>query len=257
MREVVERKLVRGYPKLFLRLPISLVPCSGCQHGVVFRLLCEVIEELDIEGRTVGVFGASCGNVASVLVQVDWIGGPHGRPVDIATAIKRVSWGEAIAFTYQGDGDSLAIGIESTIHAAARGERITVIMVNNGNYGTTGGQMAPTTLIGQKTTTSPRGRDVKQEGYPFYGAEYMAVMKGVSYSARGALNNPGNCERTKKYIKRAFQKQIDDIGFSYVEILSACPPDWHLSPLECQKRIENEVIPAFPLGEFKNVDQLE
>jgi len=257
MSEVAERKLVQGYPKLLLRFPTGIILCPGCQHGVAIRLLCEAIEELGIQGRAVGVSGIGCHAIATTLAQVEWVGGAHGRAGDMATAIKRVSRGKLIVFTWQGDGDALAIGTESTIQAAARGERITVIMINNGNFGTTGGQMAPTTLLGQKTTTTPRGREAKTEGYPFYAPEYMAVMKGVAYTARGALNTPANCLRAKEYIKRALKKQIDDVGFSYVEILSACPPDWHLTPLECQERIAKEVIPAFPLGEFKNVDQLE
>jgi 2-oxoglutarate ferredoxin oxidoreductase subunit beta len=192
-----------------------------------------------------------------VLVGVDWVFGAHGRPGDIATAIKRVSQGKLIVFTYQGDGDCMAIGTEATIHAACRGERISVIMVNNGNYGTTGGQMAPTTLIGQRTTTTPYGRDVKRDGYPMYAPELLAVMRGVAYSARGAVNSPANYQRTKGYIRTAFQKQLDDVGFSFVEILSACPPDWHLTPIQCLKRIEEEIIPQFPLGEFKNVDRID
>lgn len=257
MNKIEERRLVYGWPKLCQRVPIPLIFCPGCQHGVVIRLLCEAIEELDIAGKVVGVNAATCGAVCCVLVGVDWIFGAHGRPCDIATAVKRVSRGKLIVLTYQGDGDALAIGAESTVHAAVRGEKIMVLMVNNGNFGTTGGQMAPTTIIGQKTTTTPYGRDPKREGLPFYGAEYLASMKGTAYSARGALNTPANCRQSKSYIKKGLQKQIDDVGFSYVEIISACPPDWHLSPLECQQRIENEVIPVFSLGEFKNVDSID
>jgi len=256
MSEITERKPVRSWPKLFWRLGI-LVACPGCQYGIAARLFCESIEEMGIEGRTVGVAGIGCHSGTMVLIQTDWLQSAHGRACDAATAIKRVSGGNLIVFTWQGDGDALAIGTESTVHAAVRGERITVVMINNGNFGTTGGQMAPTTLIGQKTTTTPYGRDPKIEGYPFYAPEYMAAMKGVAYAARGALNSAANCKRTKDYIKRALKKQIDDVGFSYVEILSACPPDWHLTPLECQERIVEEVIPAFPLGEFKNVDCLD
>ena len=256
MSEIAGRKLVRSWPRLFLRFPTFATSCAGCQHGVIARLLCEAIEELGIEGRSVGVAGIGCAT-ASALIQIDWVQSAHGRACDVATAIKRVSRGELIVFTAQGDGDALAIGTESTVQAAVRGEHITVIMHNNGCFGTTGGQLAPTTLIGQKTTTTPLGRDPKVQGYPFYAPEYLAVMKGVAYTARGALNTAANCQRTKGYMKRALQKQIDDVGFSYVEVLTACPPNWHLSPIECQERIATEVIPAFPLGEFKNVDRLE
>ncbi len=256
MSEVAERRLVRSWPRLLPRIPTFAVSCSGCQHGVIARLLCEAIEELGIVGRSVGVNGVGCAT-ASALIRIDWVQSAHGRACDVATAIKRVSRGEMIVFTAQGDGDALAIGTESTVQAAVRGEQITVIMHNNGCFGTTGGQLAPTTLIGQKTTTTPLGRDPKVQGYPFYAPEYFAVMKGVAYTARGAVNTPANCQRTKAYMKRALQKQIDDVGFSYVEVLTACPPNWHLSPIECQERIATEIIPAFPLGEFKNVDRLE
>lgn len=256
MSEVIERKLVRSWPRLFQRLGI-VVACPGCQYGVAARLLCECLEEMDIGDRTVAVAGIGCCSGAMVLIQTDWVQAAHGRACDVATAIKRVSRGKLIVFSWQGDGDALAIGTEGTIQAAVRGERITVFMINNFNYGTTGGQMSPTSLIGQKTTTTPRGRNPRIEGYPFYAPEYLSVMKGVAYVARTAVNTAANCQRTKEYMKKALQKQVDDIGFSYVEILSACPPDWHLSPLECQQRIAEEIIPAFPLGEFKNVDQLE
>jgi 2-oxoglutarate ferredoxin oxidoreductase subunit beta len=256
MIEIAGKKLVRSWPKLLGRIPMLMISCPGCQHNVIGRLLCEAIEELGIGERSIGVAGIGCGT-ASAVIQIDWVQSAHGRACDVATAIKRVSRGELIVFTAQGDGDALAIGTESTIQAAVRGERITVIMHNNGNFGTTGGQLAPTTLIGQRTTTTPSGRDAKVQGYPFYAPEYLAVMKGVAYTARGAVNTAANCERTKRYMKKALQKQIDDVGFSYVEVLTACPPNWHLSPIECQERIAMEIIPAFPLGEFKNVDRLE
>lgn len=256
MIETAGKKLVRSWPKLLGRTPMLMIACPGCQHSIIGRLLCEAIEELGIGERSIGVAGIGCGG-ASAAIQVDWVQSAHGRACDVATAVKRVSRGELIVFTSQGDGDALAIGTESTVQAAVRGERITVIMQNNGNFGTTGGQLAPTTLIGQRTTTTPSGRDAKVQGYPFYAPEYFAVMKGVAYTARGAVNTAANCERTKRYMKRALQKQIDDVGFSYVEVLSACPPNWHLSPIECQERIATEIIPAFPLGEFKNVDRLE
>ena len=254
----VQKEWVSGTPKLYQLQGVPIIVfCPGCNHGLVIKMLCEAIDEMGITGKTVGINAATCGAVSSMMVNVDWIFGAHGRPADIATAVKRVSRGELIAVTYQGDGDCFAIGTEGTIHAAYRAERITVLMVNNQNYGTTGGQMAPTTLVGWKTTTSPYGRDSKKEGYPTLAPELLANIKGVAYSARGAVNTPGNYQKTKKYIKTALQKQIDDIGFSFVEILSACPPDWHLSPLDCLNRIEDEVIPHMPLGEFKNIDKLE
>ena len=181
----------------------------------------------------------------------------HGRCPDAATGIKRIYHGRPIVFTIQGDGDCIAIGTESLIHSGARSEKITVIMVNNGNYGTTGGQLAPTTVTGQVTTTTPEGRDPNRDGYPIHAAELVAQIKGTVYSARGAVNTPANFQRTEKYVKTAFQKQIDNVGFSFVEILSACPAGWRKTPLESLKWIEERMIPEFPLGEFKNIDRIE
>jgi len=220
------------------------------------KMICEALDELEAGGRAIGMHGATCGGVAGILINADWLAGAHGRPPDMATAIKRLR-PHLLVFTYQGDGDCWAIGMEPTMHAAIRGERITVIMVNNGNYGTTGGQLAPTTLLGQKTTTTPRGRDPRRDGYPIQAPELLSTIKGVAYAARGSVHSPAMFQRTKKFIKTAFEKQLNDVGFSYVEILSPCPPDWHLSPLDCLKRIEEEVIPQFPVGEFKNVDRID
>lgn len=243
--------------KSYVKVPVGLPECPGCGHPLVKKMIIEVIDEMGIDDRVVGVKGVGCGGGIIPTINIDWLFTAHGRPCDVATAIKRVSKGELIVFTYQGDGDCWAIGMESTMHAAIRGERITVIMVNNGNYGTTGGQMAPTTLIGQRTTTTPFGRDARRDGYPFNASELLAHIKGVAYSARGSVHSPAAFQRTKKFIKTAFQKQIDDVGFSYVEVLSPCPPDWRLSPVDCLKRIEEVVIPQYPLGEFKNVERID
>ncbi len=197
-----------------------------------------------------------CHTITGFLVDFDAVLVAHGRAPDVASAIKRTLWGEPIVVTIQGDGDCIAIGIESFIQAAARAERITIIMANNGTYGTTGGQMAPTTIMGQVTTTTPEGRE-EVHGYPIHAAELVAGITGVVYSARGALTTPANYQRTKKYVKNALQKQIDNVGFSFVEILTACPPNWHLPSLDCLGWIEEKMIPAFPLGEFKNVDRIE
>jgi len=174
----------------------------------------------------------------------------------VATAIKRVLRDEPIVFTVQGDGDCVAIGAGSLFNAVARAERISVFMVNNANFGTTGGQLAPTTLMGQVTTTTPRGR-TPAEGYPVHVPEVLVNFKGVAYAARGAVHTPANYQRTKRYLKTAFQKQIDGVGFSFVEILAACPPDWHMTPVESLRFIEEKMIPEFPLGEFKNVDRID
>ncbi len=230
-------------------------PCPGCQYWTLGRLLAEVLQELNIYDKLIGVNGVGChGGVSSVL-DIDIIAAVHGRAPDTATAIKRLR-PDAIVWTIQGDGDCIAIGAGSFIGALTRAELLTIIMCNNGNYGTTGGQLAPTSLMGQVTTTSPGGRGTNHDGFPTHTAEIAAQFKGVAYSARGAINTPANYQRTRKYIKTAFKKQVDGIGLGFVEVLSPCPPNWHLSPVEALKRIEEKMIPEFPLDEFKNVEQL-
>ena len=251
------RDLVAGTPGLKINLPVPLAFCQGCQHGSSARAIWESLEDLELEDRLIWVGGVTCGTVSAFISDVDAIGPvPHGRAPDIASAMKRVLDKDTVIITYQGDGDAVAIGTESLVQAAARAERITVIMVNNANYGTTGGQMAPTTIIGQRTTTSPGGRGSNREGFPINAAELVAGLRGTAYSARGALTNPANYNKTKKYIKKALQKQIDDIGFSFVEILSACPPNWGMAPVECLKWMDNNLVKQYPLGEFKDVDTL-
>lgn len=231
--------------------------CPGCQYWTLGRIFAEVLQELDIYGKTIGIVGVGChGNAVSVL-NIDSMLSAHGRAPDTATAIKRLR-PDAIVFTIQGDGDCIAIGAGAFIGALTRAERLTIIMCNNANYGTTGGQLAPTTLMGQITSTTPGGRGTTgNDGYPTHTAELAAIFKGVAYSARGAINTPANYQRTKGYIKTAFQKQMEGVGFSFVEVLSNCPPNWHLSPLESLKWIEEKMISEFPLGEFKNVDRIE
>jgi 2-oxoglutarate ferredoxin oxidoreductase subunit beta len=218
---------------------------------VIHRIIAEVLEEMGIDGKVICVFGVGCHGFVQVSWDLDALSCAHGRALDSATALKRLN-PESIVFTAQGDGDCIGIGAGAFIGAMTRGEKITTIMYNNTNYGTTGGQLSPTSLIGQKTTTTPGGRAPSLEGYPVHTAELAATFKGTVYSARGSLHSPANYQRTKKYVRTAFQKQIDGIGFSFVEVLSACPPNWHLSPPDCIKRIEHEIIAEFPLGEFKN-----
>jgi len=253
----VNRKLIAGTPAVKINIPVPLSFCQGCQHGSATRAIWESINDLNLEERLIWVGGVTCGTVSAFISDLDAIGPvPHGRAPDIASAMRRVSDQDTVIITYQGDGDAIAIGTESLIQAAARAERITVFMVNNANYGTTGGQMAPTTIIGQKTTTSPSGRGENQEGFPINAAELVAGLRGTAYSARGSLTSPTNYIRTKKYIKRAFQKQLDNKGFSFVEILSACPPNWAMKPVDCLKWIDSNLTEQYPLGEFKNVDIL-
>jgi len=238
-------------------LPDFLGLCAGCGHLLFDKAIFEVLEELGVTGRAIGVFGIGCGNGLVRLTALDVVQAAHGTAAAVASGIKRSLFGKPIVFTRQGDGDCAAIGLGYLINAAARGEKLTVFMINNANYGTTGGQMAPTTITGQITTTTPEGRNPRAHGYPLHVPELLTSMKGVAYCARGALNNPANYQRTKRYMKTALQKQIEDIGFSFVDIISACPPDWHLTPVESLRWIEEKMIPEFPLGEFKNVDCIE
>ena len=228
--------------------------CPGCGHSIIHRLVAEVIDELGIREKTVGVPPAGCAVLAYNYIDVDMGEAPHGRAVAVATGIKRARPG-LVVFTYQGDGDIAAIGTAETVHAANRGERITVIFVNNGVYGMTGGQMAPTTLLGQTTTTTPRGRTQLLDGYPLDLSQMLAVAGGSVYIERTAVTSPKHIIKTKKAIKKAFQVQMDDLGFSLVEILSSCPTNWKLSPVEACKWVEDEVMKNYPLMVIKDTTQ--
>jgi len=224
--------------------------CPGCTHGVAHRLVAEVLEELDLQERTIGVASVGCSVFAYNYFDCDFVEAAHGRAPAMATGIKRVL-PDRIVFTYQGDGDLASIGMGEIVHAAARGENITVIFINNANYGMTGGQMAPTTLPGQKTTSSPYGRDVEQMGFPIRTAELLATLEGAGYIARRSLHDPKHIRLAKKAIRQAFETQVQGLGFSMVELLSTCPTNWGLSPAEALKWVEEHMIPAFPLGDFK------
>jgi len=224
--------------------------CPGCGHGIIHRLLTEVIDELDLKERTVGVAPVGCSVLIYDYIGCDMYEAAHGRAPAIATGCKRVR-PELAVFTYQGDGDLAAIGTAEVVHAAARGELITTIFVNNAVYGMTGGQMAPTTLLGQKTTTSPYGRDPKQAGYPIRISELLATVNGAAYIARVSVHTPKNILQAKRAMKKAFETQIAGLGYSLVEILSQCPTIWRLTPKESLDWVENKMIPYYPLGEFK------
>jgi len=245
--------LLRGEPWMDILWDLF---CPGCQIPVVARIIAESFEELGIGDRAIMVGCVGCTGILIASFNIDRVSPAHGRGPDAATALKRIH-PEAIVFTVQGDGDCIAIGAGSLIGALTRGEKITVIMVNNTNYGTTGGQMAPTTLLGQVTSTSPEGRTSAAEGYPVHTAEMVATFKGVAYSARGSLHTPAEYRRTKKYVKTAFQRQQEGVGFGFVEILTACPVNWHLTPVKALEWIGKDVIREFPLGEFKNVTSIE
>ncbi len=229
----------------------TMLYCSGCGHGIVHRLVAEVIDELEIREKTIGIAPVGCAVFAYDYWNFDVTEAAHGRPPAVATGIKRVL-PDRIVFSYQGDGDLIAIGTAEIIHAANRGENITVIFVNNAIYGMTGGQMAPTTLIGQKTATTPFGRDPKIAGYPIKVCELLSNLEGAVYLERVAVNNAKNIISAKRAIKKAFQIQLDNKGFALVEVLSACPTDWELSPEESVKWIEQDMISYFPLGVVKD-----
>jgi 2-oxoglutarate ferredoxin oxidoreductase subunit beta len=225
--------------------------CAGCGHSIIHRLMAEVIDEMNLQERIVGVNSAGCSVFAYNYLDVDMAESAHGRGAAVATGVKR-AFPEAIVFTYQGDGDLAAIGTAETVHAANRGERITAIFVNNAVYGMTGGQMAPTTLVNQQTTTTPYGRDAKLEGYPLRISEMLALANGVTYIERTAVNSPAGIRKTKKAIRKAFQAQIDDLGFSLVEILSPCPVNWKMGNLESWQWIDEVLSKEFPLGVIKD-----
>lgn len=225
--------------------------CPGCTHGIVHRLVAEVIDELGIEGRTIGIAPVGCSVMAYNYFTVDMIEAAHGRAPAVATGVKRAN-PENIVFTYQGDGDLASIGTAETVHSAARNENITIIFINNAIYGMTGGQMAPTSLPGQVTQTSPYGRDVKLCGYPVKICEMLSALEGPEYLERVAVNNVKNVKNAKKAIKKAFQNQIDGKGFSLVEVLSSCPTNWGMTPQKALEWIDEKMNPYYPLGVYKD-----
>jgi 2-oxoglutarate/2-oxoacid ferredoxin oxidoreductase subunit beta len=229
--------------------------CPGCTHGIIHRLVAEAIDTLEIRERTVGVASVGCSVLAYNYFDMDMVQAAHGRAPAVATGLKRV-FPDNIVFTYQGDGDLAAIGLSEILHSALRGENITVVFVNNAIYGMTGGQMAPTTLLGQKTTTSPLGRKPLIYGNPIKMCELLATQQGPAYISRVSVHDPRHVRRAQKSITKAFQVQKENLGFSLVEILSTCPTNWGLSPQDSLKWLEKEMIPMYPLGEFRTVKEL-
>jgi 2-oxoglutarate ferredoxin oxidoreductase subunit beta len=225
--------------------------CPGCGHGIIHRLIAEVIDELGIRDKTVVVAPVGCAVLLYNYFNLDSYEAAHGRAPAIATGCKRVH-PELVVFTYQGDGDLAAIGTAETVHAAARGEKITTIFVNNAIYGMTAGQMAPTTLIGQKTTTTPDGRTPERAGYPIRMCEMLATLEGAAYIARVSVSSPKNVVQAKRTIKKAFEIQIKGLGYSLVEVLSQCPTNWHMTTVESVKWVDEKLAAYFPLGEFKS-----
>ena len=226
--------------------------CPGCPHGIIHRLVAEAIDSLGIEGRTIGVAPVGCAVMAYDYFRCDMMEAAHGRAPASATGIKRCR-PDCIVFTYQGDGDLASIGMAETVHAAARNENITVIFVNNAIYGMTGGQMAPTSLPGQVTQTTPYGRDTDSAGYPVKVCEMLSTLDGVAFAQRVAVNNVKNVNAARKAIKKAFQNQLDGKGYSIVEVLSTCPTNWGLSPVESLQWLEDNMMPYYPLGVYKDL----
>jgi len=241
-------------PKDFGRSPVLTSNpfhyCPGCSHGIVHRLVAEVLDELGIAGRTVGVASVGCSVFAYNYFEVDMVQAAHGRAPAVATGLKRALPGRVV-FTYQGDGDLAAIGTGETIHAAARGENITVIFINNANFGMTGGQMAPTTVLGQVTTTTPQGRQAGPNGYPLKVCELLAPLEGVAYLSRVTVHKPGMVVKAKAAIRTAFETQLRGAGFSLVEVLAACPTNWGLAPADALHWLEENMLPVYPVGQFK------
>ena len=228
--------------------------CPGCNHGIIHRLVAEVIDEMNLDGKVIGVAPVGCSVFAYDYFNCDMYEAAHGRAPAVATGIKRSVGKDTLVFTYQGDGDLASIGTAEIVHAAHRGEKITTIFVNNAIYGMTGGQMAPTTLPGQVTQTSPYGRDPKQCGYPVRVCEMLATLDGPEYLERVAVNNIKNIKAAGKAIKKAFQNQIDGKGFSLVEVISSCPTNWGMTPQKALDWVQNAMIPYYPLGVYKDVE---
>lgn len=232
---------------------VNMHYCPGCSHGVIHKLVAEVIAELGITERTVGVSPVGCAVFAYNYIDCDWIEAAHGRAPAVATAVSRL-WPGNVVFTYQGDGDMSAIGTAETIHAANRGENIVMIFVNNAIYGMTGGQMAPTTLIGQKTATSPYGRRVDLNGHPLEITNLLKELAGTCFVTRQSVHTPANVRKTKAALKKAFQNAIDKKGTSVVEVVSTCNSGWKMSPEKANEWMEQNMFEKYPLGELKNVD---
>lgn len=245
--------------KVIYKKPKSLTDatfhyCPGCSHGIVHKLICEVIDELGIQGNTIAVEPVGCAVTAHDYFDFDVVQAAHGRAPAVATGLKR-SLPDRFVFTYQGDGDLASIGTAETVHSATRGENISIIFINNTIYGMTGGQMAPTSLPGQVTQTSPYGRDTSTQGYPVRICEMLATLDGPAYIARVATDSVPHIKEVKKAIKKAFEYQLQGKGFSIVEILSTCPTNWGMSPAEAMERLRNEMIPYYPLGVYKDVGE--
>jgi len=243
-----QAQVVYSRPKSLTDTPAHY--CPGCTHGVAHRLIAEILDEMSIRDMTIGVAPVGCSVFAYNYFDFDFVEAAHGRAPAMATGIKRLL-PDRLVFTYQGDGDLASIGMSEIMHLAGRGENVSVVFINNAIYGMTSGQMAPTTLPGQKTTTTPNGRDVEQAGFPLHMAEVLAKMEGASYVVRRSLHDPKNIRLAKKAIRIAFETQRRELGFSMVELLSTCPTNWGMTPVESMNWVEEHMVPVYPLGDFK------
>lgn len=248
--EIKPENLVYGRSSLMLDATMHY--CPGCSHGVIHKLIAEAIEELNLEHDSIGVSPVGCSVFAYNYIDIDWAEAAHGRAAAVASAIKRMR-PDKMVFTYQGDGDLAAIGTGETIHACNRGESIAIIYVNNAIYGMTGGQMAPTTLLGMKTATTPLGRDPKLNGYPFKVADMVKLLDGVCYVTRQAVHTPAAVRKAKKAIKKAFENSRDNKGLSFVEIVATCNSGWKMSPVDANKWMSKHMFEVYPLGDLKDI----
>lgn len=246
--EIKPENLVYAKPRLITDDVMHY--CPGCSHGTVHKLVAEVIDEMELEKSTIAVSPVGCSVFAYKYVDVDWVEAAHGRACAVATAIKRLN-PDRLVFTYQGDGDLAAIGTGETIHAAARGENIATIFINNAIYGMTGGQMSPTTLLGMKTATTPYGRDAHLNGFPYKIAEMLVHLDGATYITRQSVHTPANVRKCKKAIRKAFENSLAGNGYSMVEVVSTCSSGWKMSPVEANKWLEENMLPYYPLGDIK------
>ena len=243
-----EAKTVYIRPASLTNMPMHY--CPGCTHGIAHRLIAEILDEMEVREQTIGVASVGCSVFAYKYINCDFVEAAHGRAPAMATGIKRVL-PDRLVFTYQGDGDLASIGMGEIMHAANRGENITIVFLNNAIYGMTGGQMAPTTIPGQKTTSSPGGRDVEQTGFPLHMSEILAQLEGTSYVVRRSLHNPKHIRLAKKALRTAFEAQRQGLGLTMVELLSTCPTNWGLSPLDALTWLEEHLIPVYPLNDYK------
>ena len=251
IEELKKENIIFQIPKA-LKEGVKFPFCPGCDHGVAIRLVAEILDEFNLKEKTIAVASIGCSVMLYDYLDVDCVEAPHGRALAVATGVKRTN-PDKFVFTYQGDGDFASIGLAESMHAALRGENVTAICINNTTYGMTGGQGGPTTIMGQITMTSPKGRSKEIHGYPIKIAEQIALCDGTAYSTRCSLDTIANIRKTKEAIKKAFEIQQKSLGFGFIEILSTCPTNWHLTPQGAHERVRNELFEVYPLGTYKEV----